>query len=108
MDFKTKATKSVLPRILFVVDYCYRNERNLGFMSLSGKDEKSPNACQHRHLPDTERKHSEMILTGSGKQPTGFRRVFLQLLILACNRDVHQEECWKRVSQLLANILTVL
>lgn len=44
-DFKNKATKSVLPCMLFDVDYCYRNERNFGFMSLKRKDEKPPR-CQ--------------------------------------------------------------
>lgn len=65
-------------------------------------------ACKHRHLSDTENKHLKIILTASGNQPPGFWRAFLRLLILACKREVHQEECWKRVLQLLANILTVL
>ena len=34
MDFKTKATKSVLPCALFDVDCCYGNERNLGFYAI--------------------------------------------------------------------------
>lgn len=45
-DFKNKATKSVLPRMLFDDDYCYRNKRHLGFMSLRRKDEKSPRCLQ--------------------------------------------------------------
>jgi len=65
-------------------------------------------ACKHRYLSDTENKYLKIILTGSGNQPAGFRRVFLWLLILACKREVHQEECWKRVLQLRANILSLL
>lgn len=107
-DFKNKATKSVLPRMLFDVNYCYRNERNLGFMSLRRKDEKiSKRLASNRHLSDTENKYLKIILTGFGNQPAGFWRVFLRLLVLACKREVHQEQCWKRVLQWLANILTV-
>lgn len=64
-----------------------------------GRIKNFQNACKCRHLSDLEIKYLKIILDDSGSQPTGFWRFvvvfFLQLLILACKVEVHQEECWK-------------
>lgn len=106
-DFKNKAIKPMLPLMLFDVDYCYGNERNVGFMSSRRKHEKSPRDLQAQTSLWYRNTHLKIILTGSGNQTFGFWRGFSWLLILACTREFHQEECWKRVLQLLANTLTV-